>query len=131
MDQMVLDVNEDVFLTISADQAPSNQGELRQLKQAVTLLRQELVGYPLAFVAGQMTEILQRKYHAPWIVNFLAGRPFGHVKRRAIDFVPPNDFAETPLQGRNVQRTDKRDGRLEVVGPVSWRQLMDEPDTFL
>ena len=131
MDQMVLHVSEDVLLIISADQAPSNQGELRQLKQAVTVLRQKLFGDPLPFVTGQMTKILQRKNHAPWIVNFLAGRTFGHVKRRAIDFVPPNDFAETSLQGRNVQRTGKRDGGLEVVGPVSWRQLMDEPDTFL
>nr|ASV46672.1 hypothetical protein [uncultured bacterium] len=129
--EVVLHLEEEVFVVGEAQQAPADQRQGSQVEGRAELLGHVALHGGVALGLGQAAQVEAGEVQRAGLVDHLHRAAAHVVEGGAEDLVAADDLGQGALQYVGVQPAAEAEGRLEVVRLHPRRQLLEEPDGLL
>src|SRR5215510_3579089 len=118
VEQVMLDVDQHMFLLTEAQQSPSYQWKLSQVEWLLNFLAHKSLSRYFTLTLGQRLKIHYQQIHRLWLVNDLNWPTIYSRKGGPVDFMAAHDFPETPLEHCYIKEPREPESCLEVIGYI-------------
>ena|SRR5438270_10650284 len=126
MDNMVLDHEKDVGITVQAEKLPSDQRQNCEVERLLQLFSKEFIRSPRLFLNVDDLQV-----NSPGLVDDLIKKIFSFTECSAINLVPLDNGLQRLPQCLDFEIATESKPGIKPVGQVCRVHLVDEPDTLL